>query len=158
MDCVVFFLKVKLIPDRYLCHSPLMIACEEDRENIAKLLIENGASVALKNKVGLLSLQYSYSVCAGIGLGSNYMYNEEVLQSYGSIYYFFQNGLTAVHIACKNGRRGILCSLLEKAKTQKNFCFKRSLPSDYDVVMSAKAREVSLINLIIICMNARCSL
>ena len=42
-----------LIPDKYLCHSPLMIACEEDKEDIVKLLIEKGASVALKNKVGI---------------------------------------------------------------------------------------------------------
>ena len=54
----------------------------------------------------------------------------------------FQNGLTAVHIACKNGRKVILGCLLEEAKTQKRFCFKRKLSSDYDVVMSAKAREV----------------
>ena len=67
----------------------------------------------------------------------------------------FQNGLTAVHIACKNGRRAILCSLLEKAKTQKHFCFKRSLPSDYDVAMSARAREVCFID---ICMKASCYL
>ena len=57
----------------------------------------------------------------------------------------FQNGLTAVHIACKNGRRAILSSLLEKAKTQKHFCFKRNLSTDYDVVMSAKAREVGFV-------------
>ena len=54
----------------------------------------------------------------------------------------FQTGLTAVHIASKKGRRDVLSSLLEKAKTQKHFCFKRDLPSDYDVAMSAKAREV----------------
>jgi hypothetical protein len=42
-----------LIPDKYLYHSPLMVACEEDKENIVELLVENGASVALKNKVGI---------------------------------------------------------------------------------------------------------
>ena len=67
------------------------------------------------------------------------------MYSYGfDFLLLFQNGLTAVHIACKSGRRTILSSLLEKAKTQKHFCFKRSLPSDYDVVMSAKAREVGV--------------
>ena len=30
-----------------------MIACEEDKEDIVKLLIENRASVALKNKVSI---------------------------------------------------------------------------------------------------------
>ena len=42
-----------LIPDKYLCHSPLMIACEEDKKDIVELLIENRASVALKNKVSI---------------------------------------------------------------------------------------------------------
>ena len=39
-----------------------------------------------------------------------------------------------------------MSSVLEKAKTQKHFCFMRSLPSDYDVVISAKAREVGFVN------------
>ena len=84
------------------------------------------------------------------------MYSHVLIFSYLLL---FQNGLTAVHIACKNGRRAILSSLLEKAKTQKHFCFKRSLPSDYDVVMSAKAREVCVWGLYIHCIypyNCKC--
>ena len=42
------------VPEKYLFHSPLMIACEEDKEDIVQLLIEKGASVALKNKVSQL--------------------------------------------------------------------------------------------------------
>lgn len=119
-----------LIPDKYLCHSPLMIACEEDKENIVELLLKNGASVALKNKVVIpvASMDHNYSI-----------YGTVVSTA---LILLFQNGLTAVHIACKNGRRVILSCLLEEAKTQKHFCFKRKLSSDYDVVISAKAREV----------------
>ena len=53
------------IPDKYLCHSPLMIACEEDKKNIVELLLKNGASVALKNKVDIAvtSMHHSYSTC-----------------------------------------------------------------------------------------------
>ena len=54
----------------------------------------------------------------------------------------FQSGLTAVHIACRMGRKSILNDLIAKAKTQKHFNFKRNLPSDYEVAMSAKQREV----------------
>ena len=54
----------------------------------------------------------------------------------------FQHGLTAVHIACKKGRKDIVCELVEKARTQKNFCFKREMSSDYEVAMSAKGRDV----------------
>lgn len=61
-----------------------------------------------------------------------------------SVSYSFQNGVTAVHIASKKGKKSILSALLEKAKKQKRFNFKRSLQSDYEVVMLAKAREVSL--------------
>ena len=118
-----------LIPDKYLCHSPLMIACEEDKKNIVELLLNNGASAALKNKVDIAVTSMHHSYC----ILSNHSYSFDLL---------FQNGLTAVHIACKNGRRVILSCLLEEAKTQKRFCFKRKLSSDYDVVMSAKAREV----------------
>lgn len=39
------------IPEKYVSHSPLMVACAEDKDEIVQLLILNGASVALKNKV-----------------------------------------------------------------------------------------------------------
>ena len=48
------------IPDKYLCHSPLMIACEEYKKNIVELLLHNGASVALKNKVDIAVI-YQYA-------------------------------------------------------------------------------------------------
>ena len=51
--CLHMHVQGMLIPDKYLCHSPLMIACEEDKKNIVELLLNNGASVALKNKVGI---------------------------------------------------------------------------------------------------------
>ena len=54
----------------------------------------------------------------------------------------FQHGLTALHIACKKGRKGIVCELVAKARTQKNFCFKRNVASDYEVAVSAKGRHV----------------
>ena len=47
-----------------------------------------------------------------------------------------------MHIACRIGRKGILNDLITKAKAQKHFNFKRNMPSDYEVAMSAKQREV----------------
>ena len=38
---------------KYHCHSPLMIACEDECESVISVLLELEATVALKNKVNL---------------------------------------------------------------------------------------------------------
>ena len=40
------------MPDEFKTHSPLMMALEKKQSDIAQKLVELGASVAFKNKVG----------------------------------------------------------------------------------------------------------
>ena len=50
-----------------------------------------------------------------------------------------QNGLTALHIACKKGIVGVVRLIREKGEEQKRFCGLQ-LNSDYEVLINAKER------------------
>ena len=63
--------KSMAVPEKYSSLSPLMIACEEDKEEIVQLLISKGASIALKNKVQIKVI-HEHTIHIVRYLGSNH--------------------------------------------------------------------------------------